>query len=69
MNLQEPAPSMDQDLIRRIVEAALLAAPQPLSLNQLTSLFPEEELPAPGSLEQAIADLRAGGRFARGGTG
>lgn len=59
MNLQESAPSMDQDLIRRIVEAALLAAPQPLSLSQLTSLFPEEELPAPGSLEQAIAELRS----------
>lgn len=59
MNPQEPESSMDQDLIRRIVEAALLASPQPLSLNQLTSLFPEEELPAPGSLEQAIADLRA----------
>ena len=59
MNPQEPESSMDQDLIRRIVEAALLASPQPLSLNQLTSLFPEEELPPPGSLEGAIADLRA----------
>ena len=59
MNPQESESSMDQDLIRRIVEAALLASPQPLSLNQLTSLFPEEELPPPGSLEQAIADLRA----------
>ncbi len=53
-------PAMDQDLIRRIVEAALLAAPQPLSLPQLVALFPEEELPPPGALEQAIADLRAG---------
>jgi segregation and condensation protein B len=52
---------MDQDLIRRIVEAALLASPQPLTLAQLTALFPEEELPPPGSLEQAIADLRADG--------
>lgn len=50
---------MDQDLIRRIVEAALLAAPQPLTLAQLTALFPEDELPPPGSLEQAISDLRA----------
>lgn len=60
MTLNEPSESMDQDLIRRIVEAALLAAPQPLTLTQLTALFPEEELPPPGSLEQAIADLRAG---------
>ena len=58
-NAQEPTDSMDQDLIRRIVEAALLAAPQPLTLTQITALFPEEELPPPGSLEQAISDLRA----------
>lgn len=49
---------MDQTLIRQIVEAALLAAPQPLTLAQLAGLFGEEEAPPPGSLEQAIADLR-----------
>lgn len=63
-NAQETTDSMDQDLIRhdlirRVVEAALLAAPQPLTLTQITALFPEEELPPPGSLEQAISDLRA----------
>jgi segregation and condensation protein B len=47
------------DLMRRIVEAALLASPQPLTLAQLGALFPEDAQPAPGSLEQAIADLRA----------
>lgn len=47
------------DLIRRIVEAALLASPQPLTLAQLAALFPEDAQPAPGSLEQAIAELRA----------
>jgi segregation and condensation protein B len=52
---------MDQDLIRRVVEAALLAAPQPQTLTQLAALFPDDELPAPGSLEQAISDLRAEG--------
>lgn len=51
--------TMDQDLIRRIVEAALLASPQPLTLAQITALFPEESLPPPGSLEQAVADLRS----------
>ena len=53
---------MSQDessLIRRIVEAALLAAPQPLTLAQLAALFAEDAQPAPGSLEQAIAELRA----------
>jgi len=59
MTLQAPSESMDQDLIRRIVEAALLAAPQPLTLTQIAALFPEDELPPPGSLEQAIAELRA----------
>jgi segregation and condensation protein B len=59
MTINENSEAMDQDLIRRIVEAALLAAPQPLTLTQLAALFPEDELPPPGSLEQAIADLRA----------
>lgn len=49
---------MDQTLIRHIVEAALLAAPQPLTLAQLAGLFPEDE-PAPnGSLQQALDELR-----------
>jgi segregation and condensation protein B len=52
---------MDQTLIRQIVEAALLAAPQPLTLPQLAGLFPEDEPAPPGSLEQAIADLRETG--------
>jgi len=48
---------MDQSLINRIVEAALLAATQPLTLAQLHGLFPEDE-PAPeGSVEQALQDL------------
>lgn len=52
--------AMDQDLINRIVEAALLAANQPLTLTQLHALFPEEQ-PAPnGSVEQALETLRAG---------
>ena len=51
---------MDQLLINRIVEAALLAANQPLSLAQLHGLFPEEE-PAPaGSVERALEVLREG---------
>jgi segregation and condensation protein B len=51
---------MDQQLINRIVEAALLAANQPLTLAQLHALFPEDQ-PAPAdSVEQALETLRAG---------
>lgn len=49
---------MDQQLVTRIVEAALLAANQPLTLAQLHALFPEEQ-PAPAdSVEQALETLR-----------
>jgi len=49
---------MDQALITRIVEAALLAANQPLTLAQMRALFTLDQ-PAPeGSIEQALSDLR-----------
>lgn len=49
---------MDQLLINRIVEAALLAANQPLTLVQLHALFPLDE-PAPDdSVERALETLR-----------
>lgn len=49
---------MDQELIKRIVEAAILAAPQPLTLAQLTALFPEDGAPAANELQQAIESLQ-----------
>ncbi|MBW8822883.1 MAG: SMC-Scp complex subunit ScpB [Xanthomonadales bacterium] len=50
---------MDQTLINRIVEAALLAAPQPLTLVQLNGLFPLDA-PAPdGSVQAALDTLQA----------
>lgn len=49
---------MDQTLIQRIVEAALLAAHQPLSLPQLSALFPEDAPAPPGTIEQALQQLR-----------
>ena len=50
---------MDQQLIKRIVEAALLAANQPLTVVQLQALFPLDE-PAPdGSIPQALESLQA----------
>lgn len=49
---------MDQQLVTRIVEAALLAANQPLTLAQLHALFPEEQPAPPDSVEQALETLR-----------
>jgi segregation and condensation protein B len=48
---------MDSDLIRRIVEAGLLAAPQPMSVAALQALFPDDAPPEPGSIEQALMAL------------
>ena len=49
---------MDQDFIARIVEGALLAASQPLTVAQLYALFPEDQ-PAPSdSIEKALQTLR-----------
>jgi len=50
---------MDIDYLKRIVEGALLAAGNPLSLNQLNSLFPDEEQPGHGPLREALAALDA----------
>ena len=50
---------MDQSLINRIVEAALLASSQPLTVVQLGGLFPLDE-PAPdGSVQAALETLQA----------
>ena len=49
---------MDQSLVTRIVEAALLAASQPLTVVQLHALFPLDE-PAPeGSIDAALQALQ-----------
>lgn len=50
--------NLDQPFIGRIVEAAIMAAPQPLSITQIYALFPDDE-PAPvGSVERAISELQ-----------
>ena len=51
---------MDQTLITRIIEAALLASQQPLTLAQLNELFPEDEPAPPGSVARALQLLREG---------
>jgi len=60
MQTQGKDPFMDQQLINRIVEAALLAANQPLTLAQLHALFPEDQPAPPDSVESALETLRAG---------
>jgi segregation and condensation protein B len=49
---------MESEQIKRIVEAALLAAGQPLGVPQLAALFPDDQPAPPGSIEKALADLR-----------
>jgi len=48
---------MDETLVRRIVEAALLASPQPVSLAQLHGMFPEDAAAPPDSIERALQSL------------
>jgi len=50
---------MDTANLKRILEAALLASPHPLSLPQLGALFGDDEQPGPDAIAQAIAALRA----------
>jgi len=49
--------SMEFTQLKRIVEAALLAAAQPLSLPQLSALFGENETPNHDDLARALAEL------------
>jgi segregation and condensation protein B len=44
--------------LKPILEAALLAAGRPLSLDQLAALFPDEERPERGAIREAVAELR-----------
>lgn len=50
---------MENNTVKRIVEAAILAAGQPLSLLQLHGLFAENEPVASEAVGQALEELRA----------
>ncbi|MDT8408211.1 MAG: SMC-Scp complex subunit ScpB [Wenzhouxiangellaceae bacterium] len=50
---------MDPEKLKILLEGALLAASQPLSLNQLNGLFPEDEQPGHGSIREALSALDA----------
>jgi segregation and condensation protein B len=54
------ATRMDPALLRRVVEAALLAAQRPLSLAQLAELFADEKTIGNDDIVQAIQALQAG---------
>ncbi|MGD2082962.1 MAG: SMC-Scp complex subunit ScpB [Chromatiales bacterium] len=45
--------------VKQILEAALLAAGRPLSLDQLAALFGEDERPERGRIQQAVSELQA----------
>ena len=51
--------TLDQSLVTRIVEAALLASTQPLPLVQLKNLFPLDETLPDNSVETALLDLQS----------
>jgi len=50
---------MEHQQLKRIIEAALLAAAQPLSLLQLSTLFGDSEAPAHEDLARALEELAA----------
>ncbi|WP_346775253.1 SMC-Scp complex subunit ScpB [Wenzhouxiangella sp. XN79A] len=50
---------MDPDKLKQYVEAALLAAGQPMTLAQLNGLFDEDEQPGHSLLRQSLAALDA----------
>lgn len=49
---------MDEQQLKNIIEAAILAAGEPVSLERLQGLFEEEERPAPEVFRAALAALR-----------
>lgn len=50
--------SVAPELLRKIVEAALMAAAKPLSISQLQTLFDEEEVPSKEEFEAAFEDIQ-----------
>jgi segregation and condensation protein B len=51
--------SWDPDRLQGIIEAALFAAGEPLSLSRLQRLFDEEEVPSQSELRDALSSLEA----------
>lgn len=51
-------PSHDIEQLKRIVEGAILAAGEPLSILRIQSLFGEEEMPEKATLLQALNEIK-----------
>lgn len=49
---------MNQEELKRIIEAALFSAGQPLDMERLMSLFPEDAHPGKDAIQQALASLQ-----------
>jgi segregation and condensation protein B len=49
---------MNEDQLKQIIEAVLFAADEPLNLNRLMSLFPEESAPDQDMIKQAVARIQ-----------
>jgi len=54
---ESTAPTLDAALVQRVVEAALFAAGQPLSLSQLRDLFADEHSLPAAAIERALQNL------------
>ena len=52
-------PTMETAQLKRIVEAALLAAGHPMPLTQINELFGEEEMPGVDTIANVLAELQA----------
>lgn len=52
-------PTMETRQLKRIVEAALMAAGHPLTLVQINELFDEDQMPGVDAIANALAELQA----------
>ena len=57
---QEPECALEPEKLQRIIEAALLVAGKPRSLEQLQSLFDETERPTRSTLREVLGQLQQG---------
>jgi len=49
---------MNEDKLKKIIEAVLYAADEPMNLNRLMSLFPEDDHPGRDAIKLAIVELQ-----------
>lgn len=57
--LSAPAVELDEILLRRIIEGAILAANQPLTTARLLELFDEDQRPGKDAVLAALAEIQA----------